>query len=263
MRLLVAVIVDLVQFVRSAFFVAVPRSVVQVSASYDDVNKEEPVQRPPLALGAPAYITHEKQVVWCQPRAAFDEKAGVLTFGDQVICRQYEGDWYQVVTSHYEGWVPRTSLTNRREEVFPVCIPDCDYPSNHPSVRAIRHHIQDAFSCGAAALPLTSAEYVVYCLIEKGHTIPWRQHQQRLEGQWHRLLRGVPGVSITISPATGVVIEYCHDVEHGMLDRVGYVTSVAPDETIEIATVSHGVMRVLRMKRVEWVERKSLFITLH
>jgi hypothetical protein len=206
------------------------------------------------------YIGGGDTPVYLQPTREFDSVVTRLPYGAMVMALEQRGRWTRIAYNTTEGWVLREDLMDRAAHVYPHFLIGEQNTAHDPNTMRVRAMLDDMFAGGAAELDLQSSEYVAYRLMRKGLSIAWPETRPRIPGLWHTLLKGVPGIHISVSPKTGAVMEYMYSEDRGHL---AYVEAVFPDETINISEVNYpdrGIYNERVLTRQEWRELKPLFI---
>jgi hypothetical protein len=254
MQVLLAVIADLYQFIRS--FVASPQKPVEPEARLDlpaPAGKQllSPLHPATVVLPAPSLDTATVTPVrtsWSgestsriaalevplhrEPTEAFDNVLTKLPYGTVVTEVRRSGRWVLIEAASRTGWV-LADVVLPEAEVLPQFKLGYAYDAPHGEVQKLRNSIADGFNGIGSCSPLMGVEYVTYKLKCGGRTIVWPETYNRLPGTWQRKLRGVRGIRIDVMPHTGSVMEY-------IIDDVGYVAyveKVAPDLKITVSGI--------------------------
>lgn len=206
------------------------------------------------------YIGGNETPVYVQPTRAFDSVIARLPYGAMVMVLEQSGQWTRIVYNEISGWVQREELMDRAAHVYPHFVIGEQNTAHDPNTMRVRAMLDDMFAAGAAELDLQPSEYVVYRLMRKGLSIAWPEIRPRTPGTWHKILRGVSGIHIGVTPKTGAIMEYMYTEDVGHL---AYVEAVFPDETITISEVHYpdrGIYNERTLTREEWRELKPIFI---
>jgi hypothetical protein len=178
-----------------------------------------------------------------------------------VMVLEEKGRFSKVSENGVIGWVLRDDLADRAAHVYPEFIVGEANHAGDPNSERLRAVIEDAFHGGEAEVPLQAGEYVLYRLIRKGQKINWPPTRPRTPGRWHQILKGTPGIHISILPKGGSIMEHTlgNDVGH-----VAYVEAVFPDERITVSEVNYpsdGVYSERTLSKEEWQVLNPVFIT--
>jgi hypothetical protein len=190
----------------------------------------------------------------------FDGAFARIPYGAMVMVLESKGRWSRVVWKSLQGWAIRDELVDRSAYVYPDFTIGEPNRAEDPNTLRLRACIADEFGAGRAELPLQSSEYVLYRLTKRGVAIPWPEERPRVEGRWHALLKGRPGVQIGVRACAGCAMEYATEEGAGHL---ALVESVLPDETVTISEAnfpSDGIYNERVMTKEEWIELKPVFI---
>lgn len=209
--------------------------------------------------GTVAYISSRTAELMRSPYLEYDGRLMTVQYGDAVQIHSYSGRYARVLVRGREGWILKDSLTHERAAVWPQLYEGNRYFADTPATVAIRYHVADAFFCAALLLPLQATEYVMYRLVQDRRVIVWPNERPRLAGEWQRILRGCTGIHIGVRPLAGALIEY-RDAGEGVL---GFVESVAPDESIVVSAVGRdevGVYTSTLYTADQWREFRPVFI---
>jgi hypothetical protein len=279
MRLLLAVLNDLVLFARTAIFgvffenendratsrtfeqmpspqLLLPLATSSIQEPYADTESEGTFNGSPGS----AYFIGERDVsLYIDPVVAFDSVIAKLAYGDIVSVVKFGGRWAHIKIGSKEGWILKDMLREQLSDVFPVFQEGSTYEADAPETIKLRMCIDDAFNAGASGVPLTGVEYVTYTLLRKNVSIEWPDTRPRIAGTWQKIVRGKEGVHMGIIPKAGGVMEYIIDDQ----GHVCYVEAVFGDETIKIRGIGlldEAVFSVLSMGKEEWKELRPVFI---
>ena len=208
-----------------------------------------------------AFVSVFRADCYINEKPAFDELLSEMRFGDTVAVRRIVGDMAQVHTLHGIGWMSVHKLSDDPNDVQPVLEPGVTYLHDNLEVRKLRMSIHDVALGDYLELPLQSLEYILYQLQLRNISFQWPATRPRVVGAIHQLVRGKPGVIVSVEPHTGSVMEIVSS--ENQRASLGYVVSVQPDESMTVQTVGRvveGEFRVESMKKDEWRELRPVFI---
>jgi hypothetical protein len=194
------------------------------------------------------------------PTIGFDSCITHIPYGDLVLVMEPHGRFCRVIWETYDGWVLKEHLADRAGHVYPEFTAGLENPVDHPNTARVRALIDDAFSLQYSEFPLQAGEYVLYRLMRRGLRIAWPETRPRTPGSWHTILRGLPGVHMSVLPKQGTIFEY---VEEHDLGHVAYVEAVFPDGVITISETNypHGGMYSERsLTKDTWRSMRPVFI---
>lgn len=206
------------------------------------------------------YVGSSEVHVYKNPTLEFDTVVGILTYGSMIMVFEQRGRWARVSCNGLAGWVLREDLADRAAYVYPEFVIGEPNHTDDPNTHRVRAMIGDMFGGAAADLPLQAGEYVAYRLLKKGIHITWPEVRPRVPGLWHKILKGVLGVHVSVAPKTGYIMEYMYTEEMGHL---AYVEAVFPDETIALSEANYpgdGIYNERTLTRDEWKELRPVFI---
>lgn len=198
--------------------------------------------------------------IFQNPTMEFDGVIALLPYAAMLIVLENRGRWAKVAHNGLVGWILREELVDRAAHVYPYFVIGERNGTDDPNTIRLRAAISDEYSGGVVHAPLQQVEYVHYRLLRKGITIPWDDTRPRTPGTWQTLLKGRPGVHISVHPKTGAIMEFVHPDGSGHL---AYVEAVFPDETISISEADHpedGIYNERVLTREEWRELSPVFI---
>ncbi|MFT7507269.1 MAG: hypothetical protein ACI92I_000412 [Acidimicrobiales bacterium] len=254
MQVLLAVVDDLFQFVRTVFsgaipFTARPEKVLEVYQekltqiqsrtphtvlhTSAEQNRAPEVVSSMFRIGDQYFIGSIGVYLYADQVVAFDNALRRLAYGQELRLLKLEGRWAKVRIDDVLGWVHKDSLVLQAQDVYPRLQSDVQYDAKNPQTVKLRACIDDEFGAARAEHPLSPAEYVQYRLLQKKRYIQWGSTRVRIPGTWQRKLRGYTGIHISITAKTEAVMEYS-------MDDVGYlafVEAVFPDESIKITQI--------------------------
>jgi hypothetical protein len=230
--------------------------------SVEDILKREIVTKPTVAKNTIMYARGISVPVYRNPTVEFDSQIGTIPYGEMVMMLEPRGRFFRVVWNTLQGWVLKEDLADRAAYVYPEFTIGQENSIDHANTAHVRAIIKDAFNTRHTELPLQAGEYVLYKLWKKGKRIEWPRHQDpRIPGLWHRILRGVPGVHIGVTPRVGDVMEYMLNSDIGHL---AYVEAVFPDDTVTVSEANFpdsGIYNERVLTKEEWRELKPTFIS--
>jgi hypothetical protein len=231
---------------------------------FDPITTEEEVTLPPHYFESydPAvmYVAVEQAVCVVRPHLDFDTVLAKFPYGTAVTVTGYQGSYAKVFWSHHEGWIQKDDLTPHKAEVWPHFTEGITYEADSDAVKKLRLLIGDTFGTNKLGLPLQAGEWVVYRLREQNRLIPWPVSHGRVPGDWQVLLKGVPGIHISVTPKTDSIMEWRGDDGIG---RVAYVEKVTADQTLTVTIAGYdepGRFEERVFTEVEWRELRPVFI---
>ncbi len=213
--------------------------------------------------GRIGFCVTEPTRIFARPLWSFDGVISLLSYGDKVQIVSYEGRFARIGYDSVAGWVLKDDLTTDATVIYPIFESGHVYSALDDETKKLRRLIRDEFFTEELYIPLQAGELVAYRLQAAGRTITWSSVRPRLPGSWHEILRGSPGVSISITPRTGSVIEGYQTTQEPFL---GYVTAVDPENTITFEVVGlheEGKYEQLSVKQAVWQEWRPVFIQLN
>ncbi len=207
-----------------------------------------------------AYIGSTGVPLFIAPTKDFDTVITSLSYGTMVMVLEEKGRFSRVAFDGTEGWVLRDDLSDRAAYVYPEFVIGEENRTDDPNTLRLRACIKDEFSGTESEADLQAGEYVLYKLLRKGKRIVWPSIRPRTPGRWHVILRGLPGVRISITPRTGTIMEsvFPNDIGH-----LAYVEAVFPDERITISEVNYpdnGNYNERTLTKEEWQALNPVFI---
>lgn len=263
MAVLVAVIDDLWQFAFQSLFGA--RTFTHDHQA-EMVQQTLPLQTTtaetdfiPLTVSDRYFIGVSGQFLYSDPTSSVETEVRPISYGEAVIIKKLGGDWAQVMIQDQIGWVHRRTLVTTQMLAVPTLAKNRLYTADQSETKDIRRWLQrfDLQQSG----PLTSVEYILQRLVRSGAVVPQQLHTMTTPGSWQRILRGAPGVHISVTPQVGSVMEY-------VLDDIGfiaYVESIQSDQTIvisECSLVAPGQYTERTLEQAEYRELAPVFITI-
>lgn len=213
-----------------------------------------------LSFESVGYALSPDTCLYALPTRSFDGVIKRLPYGASFRILNTQGKWCNVLYNDIRGWIHRDDLTESNAVLSPQFSAGAFYGPEDPETVKLRTLIDDEFHAGSLALPLQDVEFVSYKLKRRGRTIDWPNARPRIAGTWQKLLKGVPGVHIGVSPKTGAVMEYVNEDNTG---HVTYVDSVYPDGAITISEIGYpeeGKYCERTLNRHEWKELRPVFI---
>lgn len=214
----------------------------------------------PSLEGRLAYVCTDVAVCLREPVTLFDTVSGFLSYGEEVVVGQAGAAFVHVKTPEIHGWVDATCLSDSKTAVFPNLKPNNFYDAKNEETYKLRRYLKDDLLGHKLKLPLQSVEFILYTLKRSSVSIQWPQERPRVAGNWHTILRGVTGVSISIQTRTASVMEYI-DNEKGVL---AFVKEVKPDLSITVVSVGRekeGEYREEEFTQTQWKEWRPVFIS--
>jgi hypothetical protein len=265
------------EVIKDLGFFLLPKTEPRLAIKAKEEHLPLPVPKPLLNLTAPTlvvkvgegslsisvsvlYVAKTKVRLWQRPVVSQDGAFGYLAFGLPLVVSGYEGRFAKVEVDGQTGYVLKDDLVNLREALYPSFNEGEIYASNHPDTKKLRRLINDEFANADLCLPLQAAEFVMYRLAEKKLTLPWGNERPRVVGLWHNLLKGKPGVLMSVTPKTGALMEYQKEDGTGW---VGYTKAVLVDETIVIEGVGRiieGEYKEETFSKAEWHEWRPVWV---
>lgn len=235
------------------------------------INKTEILPTRPLVVvntksgnieGWTAFVQEDAVPIFSTSEILIDSRLGYLSYGDKVNVTGESGDFSTINIFGIKGWVKTLELTENFHQVYPNFVHTQKYDSKHEETQKLRRLIKDEVLGGQLKLPLQSSEFVLFMLKEARVVFEWPSKRPRLPGAWKALLRGVKGVTLSLEPHTGSVIEYAGD--EGMSGFLGYVKVVRPDLSITVQSVGRlkdGEYLNEEFSHDEWKEWRPVFIS--
>lgn len=216
--------------------------------------------KPEFSPGRACYIVVGESRVYIRPVLTFDGESWHAPYGTKVELLQYEGRFAHVRDGSRYGWVLKDDITENPNDIFPAFNTGEIYSANHPETKKLRALRRDEFVTRELYLALQDVEFVSLALYLLNLQIPFDDRRPRMSGNWQNLLKGKPGVMISITPKTNSIIEYTKEDGSGF---VGMVRAVEVDETIIVSGVGRlieGEYREEVFTRKEWQEWRPVFI---
>lgn len=234
--------------------VAPPQLVKLDKASVENKNPV-PVQ---FEIGEILYVTEQPAHLFYSPVAAFDGVITKIPFGAPVQANRIQNRWQEVVFGNLKGWILKDHLS--KDPVNPQFISGTLYDAEDKETKTVRAFIDDDFFGGSLCAPLQDVEYVTFRLATKAKYIEWSHQRPRLAGTWQRLLKGQPGIHVSVSPGTDSVMEVIDEDDVG---HVLYVDAVFNDNSILVSEVGNpevGQFYARKLTESEWKELRPVFI---
>jgi hypothetical protein len=206
------------------------------------------------------YVHTIKAPLFARPTTDFDSIVCAVSYGSPVTVHEARGRFLKVTVGSHEGWMLKDDVIDSREDIHPQFTTGNEYSVDDPTTVRVRACIDDEFGGGKIEYPLQAGEYVLYRLIQRGVMIQWPDIRPRTPGRWHEILKGVPGIHMTVIPKTGSIMEY--EIEQNV-GHVAYVESVSPDGTIHITETNYpdsGIYSERILDREEWLNMHPIFI---
>ncbi len=251
MKVLIAVIDDLIVFVRTSLFGTVvyapstertlntyQEKLARIQGTVVPASKKAPEKadastHTPLRLGDQYFIGSIGVFIYNEPTLAFDNSLTTLHYGQQVRLLKLEGRWAMVRVNDLEGWVFTDALQRQATDVYPRFVEGVIYTAAEKETVKLRACIDDLFGGARGNHPLSPAEYVHYRLLRKKRVISWEGVRMRIPGTWARKLRGKIGIHSGIVPKTESVMEYVVDD----IGHLAFVEAVFPDGSIKVTEI--------------------------
>lgn len=206
------------------------------------------------------YVVVNQTVCIVKPQRDFDAVLAKFPYGSAVTVIGYQGNYAKVFLSHHEGWIKKDDLTPHKGEVWPHFTNGVIYKAEDEAVKKLRLLIADTFYTNELDLPLQGGEWIVYRLREQNRLIPWPVTHGRIPGDWRILLKGLPGVHISIIPKTDSIMEWRGDDGIG---RLAYVEKMTADQTLTVTIAGYeepGRFEERVFTEIEWRELRPVFI---
>jgi hypothetical protein len=229
------------------------------AASVRSIKKKEAVQ--PSLESKICFVLVDKTLCLQTPAKKFDSMRGELGYGESVKVLQQRESWSFVETSNTNGWVETKYLSDNPHEIFPDFLHDTVYEADDSQVQKLRQCLRDELLGDELGLSLQPSEYILYRLKRLEVNISWPMERPRLPGSWQSLLRDKRGVSLSLEPKTGSILE-CAGGEQQQL--LAYVESVTPDNSIVISSVGFsqtGMYEKNQYLKAQWSQWKPVFIS--
>jgi len=208
------------------------------------------------------YVASARARVYARATVFFDGVLEELPYASKIEILGYEGRFVHVrLDEVIKGWVLKEDITQNQSDIIPTFEVGQTYVSDNLETKRLRSYIADTFSATDLYLSLQPEEFAFYKIMHKGHKISWPKVRPRLAGSWQTVLKGQPGVKMSIEPKTGAVIEFMNSAGEGW---VGYTTAVLVDETIKIEGVGHnneGEYLEETIPKSEWLEWRPVWIS--
>lgn len=213
-------------------------------------------------IGWTAYVQIDTVPYFSQPEFIFDTKLGSFSYGDKLMVICNVNNFSEVRTATARGWVDAKALAEDSHQVLPDLKPKIIYNAQHEQTVKLRQLIQDEALGQRLGLPLQSVEFVLSVLKRRQVLIPWLAERPRSPGRWKTLLKGLKGVTLSLEPHTGAILEYAGD--DGVQGFLGYVEAVHPNLSITLQSVGRekeGEFRIEEFSHDEWKEWRPVFIS--
>lgn len=192
------------------------------------------------------------------PTIMFDGVICRLPSGTAVTVLNTQGRFVRVRFEKQEGWVMKDDLFITKHISPLQLVPGEHYAADAPETIQLRTMIHDSFGGLIASVDLQGVEYVTYALLDKQREIAWPAMRPRTAGRWKDILKGVPGIHISVFPKTEAVMEHMSDNETG---QVAFVTAVYPDSSIAISEVDQDSIYQERvLQKEDWMSLQPVFI---
>lgn len=255
MKILQAVVLELVQFVFVDYFGFRKTTQTIDFSPQKQLYSESPVQEP---AGEKMYINTAEALLFHSPVILFDGVLQRVPYATPVYLQNKQNRWAQVSVGNNTGWILRDVLcTTLKPVVFEV---NKSYPLDSTETLTVRAAINDEFSGAMLGVPLQDVEYVYYRLYLLNKKIEWDNERPRLAGRWHQILKGNSVVHIDIQPTENSLIEYADDDGIGHL---AFVDLVLPDKSLVVSTIDNrfgGKYITTRLYHDQWQELQPVFL---
>lgn len=206
------------------------------------------------------YVSSTYTTLRSEPSILRDTNLGTLTYGTMVMVLEAKDGWAKILRGEDEGWVETSDLADRAAYILPQFVKGEANAEDDPNTLRLRAIIGDEFSCGAAGLPLQAHEYVLYKLQRKGIGPAWPKMRPRNPGRWADILSHAEGVTLSVEPKSGSVMEF---FTKDSIGRLMFVEAVFPDGAIQTSEVNwpdEGIYNERVMKKEEWETANPVFI---
>lgn len=239
---------------------AVPtfRTVQEVLSS----GKEEKISESLMGSHTIVYVANISAPLYKNPTMEFDTRIGTIPYGEMAMMLEPRGRFLKVAWNTLEGWVLREDVVDRAAHIYPEFVVGEENSVDHPNTAHVRAILGDVFGIGHSEFALQAGEYVLYKLWRKNIRIEWPSVRPRVPGLWHKILRGIPHIQMSVTPKVGSVMEYMLTNDMG---HVAYVEAVFPDNTIALSEANYpdsGIYSERQLTKEEWKELRPVFIQL-
>jgi len=225
-------------------------------------NSESSTTAVTFTAGEKIFVAIPETPLLLFPTVGVDSVLAELPFGTEVTYCETQGRYIKVATNSQTGWVAADALILDKNFVSPKLTSRTMYDSKHSVTIAIRTHINDEFHTTALDIVLQDIEYVLYRHTIRGILIPWTSERPRIAGTWQRLLKGQPGVHMSITPKTDAIFETIAEDGTG---EVAYVDAVYPDQSIKLSRIGaheSGEFSEEVLPLTVWRELRPVFISI-
>lgn len=216
----------------------------------------------PLQIeGSKAIVIVDSAECLTRPVYAFDTVLGYFSYGEEVVVSTMQGVFAYVHSARLSGWVSTAALSDDFGLVYVKLQPAFVYGPFHQETIKLRRYINDESLGEKLELSLQPTEFILYTLKRARITVPWPSGRPRLSGDWQILLKGVAGVTISIVPKTGSVLESASNLSAAFL---AFVQEVRPDQSLKIVSVGRlddGEYREEEFTKEQWKEWRPVFIS--
>ncbi len=279
MKVLIAVVNDLFQFVCKSFSGAVPytpqKEVVLDTYQEKLQQVQYPLSTPEVVpevvmpfsiatddtfrIGDQYFIGSIGTYFYHDPVVAFDSALERLAYGTHVRLVSLQGRWAEVRIAGVVGCVFKDALVVQSDAVYPSFVASVSYDAEHPDTVKLRACIDDEFGGARGEHALSPSEYVHYRLKQNKRAVAWGNVRLRIPGTWQRKLKGGIGVHIGIAPKTESIMEYIvDDVGH-----LAFVEAVFPDGSMnitEIGKYNDSTYTEDTLQSEQWKELSPVFL---
>lgn len=224
--------------------------------------KEEKISESLMGSHTIVYVASISAPVYKNPTMEFDTRIGTIPYGEMAMMLEPRGRFLKVAWNTLEGWVLREDVVDRAAHIYPEFVVGEENSVDHPNTAHVRAILGDIFGIGHSEFALQAGEYVLYKLWRKNIRIEWPSVRPRVPGLWHKILRGIPHIQMSVTPKVGSVMEYMLTNDMG---HVAYVEAVFPDNTIAISEANYpdsGIYNERQLSKEEWKELRPVFIQL-
>lgn len=206
------------------------------------------------------YVSVEQTICFAHSHDDFDGALVSFPYGSAVTVVSFFGRYARIQRQEIVGWILKDELLQNKSQVWPLLSPKMVYEAMNDSTVKIRYVIEDLFRAGKLSLPLQPGEYIVYRLRQDNRFISWPLIRPRTPGSWQKILRGVRGIHIGITPKTDTIMEWFTEAGVG---KLAYVEKVSPDNTLTLSMVGQpeaGLFSATDLAEDVWRELRPVFI---
>ena len=148
-----------------------------------------------------------------------------------------------------------------KKEALVRLVPNIRYTADHEKTQAIRAYLTEHTTIQDTTGDLIAYEWIVYLFTWRGRSLPWATLALAPIGHWHQSLKGLPHVTVGVTPRTHALMEWRDSNQHG---HIGYLTKVTPEETVTVQELGDelpGVLHEYVWRHEEWKELRPVFIS--